>query len=145
MGGAELARLSGRVQRVGLQEQAGDQSRLFGDEERRLTTAIGMAAKKEAATATLLQHGQRGAEPSSIADRADRRRRATRARLRERQIAAEDGDAARRKCIRHRDEQRGLRVPSGAMGQNEAVGTPRGVEIPTYRRLASDFDALDHA
>ncbi len=104
-----------------------------------------MAAKKEAATGTLLQHGQRAAQPGSIADGAGRRRRATRARLTEWQIAAQDGDAARRKCIRDRDEQRGLRVTPGAMGQNEAAGTPCGMEIPTHRRFAGDFDALDHA
>ena len=36
-------------------------------------------------------------------------------------------------------------LPPGAMGQNEAAGTPCGMEIPTHRRFAGDFDALDHA
>ena len=145
MGGAEILGTAGRMQRVGLKQQGAGQRGLGGEEHGGLAAAVGVAAEEEAAADALAEHAERGAQPFTIARGAGGRGPTARTRLAVRQVAAQDGDAARGERLGHRYQQRRVGIAAGPVGEDEAVGAarPGRVQDAADGRVTGDVDALD--
>src|SRR5580704_7359000 len=123
---AELLRLAGRMQRVREQQQtSGLRRRCFrclfsklSAEHAGLSSAIRVAAKKEAAANQMLDRHQRIAKSGAVALGIARSRWAVRAILPIRKITPQNDKPSFRKSFSQRNQQRGLAVRSGTVSQH---------------------------
>lgn len=123
--GAELVGTTRGVERIGGQEQRFDNSGLGGGEHRGLASAIRMAAEEDTGRTETAHRFDSGAEAGLI-PRGAVARRTMGAKLAEGQVAAEDGEASLAEGVSEGDEERGLAVGAGAMGEDEAEFRGRG-------------------
>jgi len=114
------------VQRVGEQEQAVSQFGGFGAEHGGLASAVGVAAEVDSPGSELSQPCYGIAEALAVASGVAGAGRAEAAKLAERQVAAQDGEAGGGEGVRERAQQWRLAVGARAVGQYEAVGQPDG-------------------
>jgi hypothetical protein len=131
MRGTQLRGTSGRMERVGEQQEPIGESGFGGTEHRCLPSSVGMAAQKYT-TGRVPPHGGDGrSEALLIAFRAAARRWPVRAQLAKGKIAAEDGEPRGAEGIRQRGEQRSVAVRSRAVGEDKAIaaGSGRGMQI----------------
>jgi hypothetical protein len=121
MSGSKLGWSLWRVQRVGKQQKAFDETRFGGGEHRRLSSAIGMTAERDAAGHLASDRLDGGAKSLLVSFRASARWWAVKSRLAEGEIAAEDGEAGCAEGFRESDQQRSIAVRSCTVGEDEAV------------------------
>ena len=128
-----------------------DESGLRCCEHRGLPPSVGMAAEEDAAR-SLPAHGRnRRSESLLVALRAAALRRPVRARLAEGKVAAQDSPSRRAESVRQGDEERGVAVRSGAVGQDEAIPGGSGREMQEaanghfVRRSVHEFEIVVHA
>jgi len=122
--GALLLGLARRMQRVGEQEEGGNWLGVFcglGAEHAGLASAIGVAAEEEAAGNYFFQGGERVLQAGAVAGGVAGAGRAEGSRLAIGEIAAQDGESGGGESFGEGDEQRGLRVGTGAVGEDEGV------------------------
>ena len=136
---ALLLEAAGRMQRIGEQQQAGNEIGFFGAEHAGLAAAVGMAAEEDAGfflrakipasgnpgqeggTQTLFHRGRCILESGAVAGSVSGAGWAERSSLTKRQIASQDGKSGGRKRFGQGAEQRGVGIPAGAVGEDEAV------------------------
>jgi hypothetical protein len=134
---AELSRASGRVEGIAEQEECPRHGGILGSEEARLTTTVGVAPEIDALRTDATDRPHGGPEPRTVPSRPGWRRWAVRARLPERQVAAEHHEASVGEHLGEGDQERAVRGCAGAMGEDETfLGDARGcVERPAHCRL----------
>lgn len=125
MRGARLLRFIRRMERVRQQEQRIRNRLVLGCQHAGLPAAVGVPAQKQANRMAVARGGLPNdlyrAPQSRAVLRTIAERRTVRARLAERQIAAQHHDAGRGECLGHGDQQRRVAVGSCAMGEHERV------------------------
>ena len=129
MGRAQFVRAARWMERIGEQQEAVDEAWFGSGEHGGLTSPVGMAAEEDVACRLAAHRGEGGLDSLLIAFCASARWRAVRARLAEGQIAAEDCDARVAECGREGNEERGVAIGSGAVGEDKSVAGRIGGEM----------------
>ena len=108
--GALLLGLARGMERVGEQEQRGDQARLFGAEHAGLASAVGVTAEKNFARHQLFHRGNRVLQPGAIAGGVAGAGGTEGSHLPIREITTQNGEPGGAEGLGERDQQRGLGV-----------------------------------
>ena len=125
VGGAQLLRAAGRVQRVSEQQEAIDERRMGGGEHARLASAVRMAAE-EYAPGDERAHGGYGLAKALAILGGAPEGRSLGTRLAERQVAPQDSESGIGESARYGDQQLRLAVGSGAVGEHQGVAAGIG-------------------
>lgn len=104
--GAEIVRLLRRMEWVRKKEKTVHEAGLIGSEQRRLSTAIGVTAQKNAALGCASHKVNCGMEAEAVASGRAWAGRTVRADLAERHLAAQNGDAGGAKGFSQKDQER---------------------------------------
>lgn len=115
-----------RVQGIGEQQQSRGNFRIFGAQHARLAAAIRVAAEKNMAWNFLPERGDRILQSFAVVRGIARPGGSPGSRLPKGQIAAQHGESRGAKRFSHGDQQWSLRIPAGAVSQNQAVAVAVG-------------------
>ena len=119
--GALLFWFARRMQRVGKQQEARDECGIFGAKHAGLATAVGVASEEETSGDHSSQLRDRVFQAGAIAGSVAGTGRAEWPHLPVRQVAAEHGEAGCSEGLGEGDQQRGLGVAAGAVGQHQGI------------------------
>lgn len=137
VGSAELGGFLRRVKRIGEEQEAVGDLRIFGKEHGGLAAAVGMAAEKNAAADLLFDERDGAAQAAAVA-LGIATRRAKAAVNTKGQIEAEHRETGSGESVGDCEEQFRLAIGAGAVSEEECftVRIGRKVEKATHRRIS---------
>src|ERR1700676_789374 len=125
MAGAELSRLSWRMQGIRKKQQAVNQLTIFRNKNRSLPPAVGMATQKYRSMFSLFHQRNRSSQTVTVSGRAAGRGWPEGAIGAEWQIEPQDCETGGGKSIGHLDQQFRLAVCAGAVCQDNCIAARR--------------------